>query len=261
VAAGAPLDALVAERVTGPLGLGAGFRRLSAAAAATAGAGAAEIAPTGTSRPREPAPGQEGLWTTAEPRPSAPGEVDDDNAWAMDGVAGHAGLFGTAADVAAFGQAVLDEAAGAGRIAPPRLWARALARDLETPGSTRALGFDTVLPGDPPGVSSAGHRIGRAAPGAVGHLGFTGVSLWVDLARELVVALCTNRTARGRAETHIRAFRPRFHDAVTEALALPADLLRPGYGAVLSPGAPARASSPVRPREEPPRRHPRGSPS
>jgi CubicO group peptidase (beta-lactamase class C family) len=216
VAGGAPIDALVAERVAAPLGLAAHFRRLSTPAPAAGAAG--PIAPTGATRPREPAPGQEGPWTSIPRRPSRPGEVDDDNAWAMDGVAGHAGLFGTAGDVAAFGQAVLDEVGGPARLAAPGLWARALQRDAETPGSTRALGFDTYRPGDPTADASAGRRLGQAPPGAVGHLGFTGVSLWIDLAREVVVALCTNRTALGRANTRIRGFRPRFHDAVMEAL-------------------------------------------
>jgi CubicO group peptidase (beta-lactamase class C family) len=137
----------------------------------------------------------------------------------MDGVAGHAGLFGTARDVAAFGQAVLDDRAGAGRLAPPEDWATALRRDPVTPGSTCALGFHTRLPDDPVGDSSAGRRVGMKSPGAVGHVGFTGTSLWIDLARDLVIALCTNRTAgpRGRAEVRIREFRPRFHDAVVEA--------------------------------------------
>ncbi|HEV8308131.1 MAG TPA: serine hydrolase domain-containing protein [Methylomirabilota bacterium] len=215
VAAGVPLDALFAERVAAPLGLAARFRRLSAP---PAGPEPATIASTGATRPREAAPGQEGLWAPIGPYPSAPGEVDDDNAWAMDGVAGHAGLFGTVGDVAAFGRAVLDELAGAGRVAPGGLWERALRRDGETPGSSRALGFDTRLPGDAPAGSSAGRLLGARPPGAVGHLGFTGTSVWIDRARGLVVALCTNRTARGRAETRIRAFRPRFHDAVVEGL-------------------------------------------
>jgi len=210
---GPPLEALFAACVAAPLGLAAGFRRLSSRPAPDP-----EIAPTGTARPREPAPGQEGLWAPIRPHPSVPGEVDDDNAWALDGVAGHAGLFGTAADVARFGQGVLDEVAGAGRIAPRPLWAEALRRDLETPGSTRALGFDTRLPGDSRTDSSAGRHIGGVLPGAAGHVGFTGVSLWIDFARDLVVALCTNRVAFGRAETRIGLFRPRFHDAVIEAL-------------------------------------------
>jgi CubicO group peptidase (beta-lactamase class C family) len=214
-AAGRPLDILFTERVARPLGLAIAFRRLSSMAP---GADHAPAAPTGGTRPREPAPGQEGLWADLAPAPSPPGEVDDDNAWVMDGVAGHAGLFGTAGDLAAFGHAVLEEAAGAGRIAPAAIWTRALTRDAETPGSTRALGFDTRLPGDDPAGASAGRRLGTREPGAVGHLGFTGVSLWVDRARGLVVVLCTNRTARGRAETRIRAFRPGFHDAVVEDL-------------------------------------------
>src|SRR5262249_55241576 len=146
--------------------------------------------------------------------------VDDDNAWSMDGVAGHAGLFGTAADVATFGQTVLEDRAGAGRLAPPVCWVPVLQRDTETPGSTCALGFHTRLPGDPEGESSAGRLRGSERPGAVGHIGFTGTSLWIDLARSLVVALCTNRVAgpRGRAEGRIRDFRPRFHDAVVAAV-------------------------------------------
>jgi CubicO group peptidase (beta-lactamase class C family) len=213
LAAGAPLDALVTERVAAPLGLAAGFRRLSAAPPA-----AADIAATGLTRPREPAPGQDGSWSALATHPSPAGEVDDDNAWVMDGVAGHAGLFGTCEDVAAFGQTVLDESAHGGWLAPASLWARALARDVLTAGSTRAFGFDTRQPGDPGDGGAAGRYLGDTPPGAVGHLGFTGTSLWVDLGRRLLVALCTNRTALGRRETRIREFRPRFHDAVVEAL-------------------------------------------
>jgi serine-type D-Ala-D-Ala carboxypeptidase len=216
VVAGSPLDTLFAERVATPLGLGARFHRLSMIPPGDIGLPA--VAPTGPWRPREPAPGQEGLWAPLAPHPSPPGEVDDDNAWVLDGVAGHAGLFGTAADVAAFGRAVLDEVAGAGRLAPKRLWEDALKRDPETPGSTRGLGFDTRRPGDDPQDSPAGRSLGLREPGALGHLGFTGVSLWIDLARGLVVALCTNRTALGRAEIRIHELRRRFHDAVIATL-------------------------------------------
>ncbi len=219
---GRPLDALVAERVTRPLGLATRFHRLSARGEwmrSMATSSELSVAPTGRTRPREPAPGQEGLWEPFAPHPSPAGEVDDDNAFVMDGVAGHSGLFGTAADVAAFGQAVLDDRAGAGRLAPADRWAVTLRRDAATPGSTCALGFHTRLPGDLE-ESSAGRLVGAEPPGAVGHLGFTGTSLWVDLARGLVVALCTNRVAgpRGRSEVRIREFRPRFHDAAVEAI-------------------------------------------
>lgn len=198
---GTPLDRLFRERVASPLGLSAGYRRLSEAPPLPP-----IFAPTGTTRPREPAPGQEGLWTVTE-RPTGPCEVDDDNAWCLDGVSGHAGLFGTALDVARYGQAILE-----GRWAPPGGWARDT-----TPGSTRAFGFDTPSAEG----ASCGPRFGRKGPrGAIGHLGFTGTSLWIDLDRELVVAFLTNRVALGRSNIKIRAFRPQVHDAVLDALKL-----------------------------------------
>ncbi|WP_224249767.1 serine hydrolase domain-containing protein [Hyalangium gracile] len=209
-AAGQPLDFLFNQHIAEPLGLGARFHRLSELP--TDG----KVAPTGPTRPREPAPGQEQMWGELPTRASPPGEVDDDNAWVMDGVSGHAGLFGTAVDVARFGQAVLDGCAGSPALAPGPLWHRLLATDPIVKGSTRSMGFDS------PSVegSSAGHFIGNTAPGAVGHLGFTGTSLWVDLRRALVVALVTNRVAHGRKELRIREFRPFFHDLVVEALGL-----------------------------------------
>ncbi|ABF86202.1 beta-lactamase [Myxococcus xanthus DK 1622] len=209
-AAGAPLDTLFSRHVAEPLGLSARFHRLTDFPAD------AMPAPTGATRPREPAPGQETLWKDVPTQPTRLGEVDDDNAWVMDGVAGHAGLFGTAVDVARFGQAVLDGCAGGAIIAPGPLWHRALATDPKVQASTRSMGFDSPSEG----VSSAGHYIGDTPPGAVGHLGFTGTSLWVDLRRSLVVALVTNRVANGRQETRIRDFRPLFHDFVVEALEL-----------------------------------------
>ena len=69
--------------------------------------------------------------------------------------------------------------------------------------------------------ASCGQRFGKAGPrGAIGHLGFTGTSLWIDLDRQLVVAFLTNRVALGRANVRIRAFRPQVHDAVLDALKL-----------------------------------------
>ncbi len=181
---GFPLDALYREKVAARLELSSHFRRLSEGRPIVD-----PIAPTGMARPREPAPGQENLW------------------W-------------TAADVAKFGQAILEEFEGAGKLAPQASWQRALAPDSDTPGSTRALGFDTPSPPDFPQPSSAGKYIGRASPGAIGHTGFTGVSLWIDLSRRLVMALCSNRTLAGRKELGIRELRPLFHDAVVESLGL-----------------------------------------
>jgi serine-type D-Ala-D-Ala carboxypeptidase len=206
----APLDTLFTRLVAEPLGLAARFHRLTAPPAD------GRVAPTGATRPREPAPGQESLWGELPSRASVPGEVDDDNAWVMDGVSGHAGLFGTAVDVARLGQAVLDGCAGSATLAPAPLWYRALASDPLLEGSTRSMGFDSPSKA----LSSAGHFIGNTPPGAVGHLGFTGTSLWVDLRRALVVVLVTNRVALGRQETRIRDFRPVFHDLVVQALDL-----------------------------------------
>lgn len=194
-AAGEPLDALFARRIAKPLGLTAGFRRISAGLPLPR-----TVAITGSTRPREPAPGQEGLWRV-DPRPTHFAQVDDDNAFVLDGVAGHAGLFGTALDVARFGEWMRQSG---------RRWPRDA-----TPGSTRSRGFDT--PSDV--GASCGPRFGRAGPrGAIGHLGFTGTSLWIDLDRELVVAFLTNRVALGRANVRIREFRPRVHEAVLDAL-------------------------------------------
>lgn len=210
-AAGKPLDFLFNQHIAEPLGLKARFHRLSELP--TDG----QVAPTGPTRPREPAPGQEQMWSELPTRPSPPGEVDDDNAWVMDGVSGHAGLFGTAVDVARFGQAVLDGCAGRSVLAPGPLWHRLLNRDPILAG-TRCMGFDSPSPlGE---YSSAGHFIGNTPPGAVGHVGFTGTSLWVDLRRALVVALVTNRVAHGRKELRIRDFRPFFHDLVVEVLGI-----------------------------------------
>ena len=214
-AAGAPLDAVHA-RLSERLGVATHFHRLSARGQDShdpCGGRWDALPATGSIRPRPPAPGQENRWESLSSEPSLPGEVDDDNAWVMDGVSGHAGLFGTATEVARFGQRVLDELDGAGRLGPASLWERAV---TPAPGSTRGLGFDT-----PSGESSsAGRLLGRTPPGAFGHLGYTGTSLWVDRARRLSVALLTNRTAFGRENLRIQEFRPAFHDAVLQALGL-----------------------------------------
>jgi len=214
-AAGSPLDAVHA-RVTAKLGVATHFHRLSTRGQDSrdpCGGRWDALPPTGSLRPRPPAPGQENRWESLPSEPSRTGEVDDDNAWVMDGVSGHAGLFGTATEVARFGQRVLEELAGAGRVAPAALWERAV---TPAPGSSRALGFDT-----PSGeCSAAGRLLGQTPPGAFGHLGYTGTSLWVDRARGLSVALLSNRTALGRDNLRIQEFRPAFHDAVLQALGL-----------------------------------------
>jgi CubicO group peptidase (beta-lactamase class C family) len=142
------------------------------------------------------------------------GAVNDDNAWALGGAAGHAGVFSTARDVATFGQAWLDALRGRPGLVPPEVAAEFARRD-GTPGTTRALGWDTPSEEG----SSLGTRLGRRGR-TIGHLGFTGTSLWIDGEREVVVALLTNRVHPSRENELIRAFRPRFHDVVAEALGI-----------------------------------------
>ncbi|MEO5819165.1 MAG: serine hydrolase domain-containing protein [Vicinamibacteraceae bacterium] len=136
------------------------------------------------------------------------GEVHDANAWAMDGVAAHAGLFGTAGAVGDVGRAVLRALRGgavdglAGADAVRRFATR---RD-DVAGTTRALGWDTMKP-----TSSCGRFM---SPTAIGHTGFTGTSLWIDDARDAYVVLLTNRVAGGATGDAIRALRQGVHDAV-----------------------------------------------
>lgn len=112
------------------------------------------------------------------------GEVHDPNAWAMGGVAGHAGLFSTAPDLAVFAQMLLDGGTYDGvRILRPQTIARWTAPQVN--GSSRALGWDT-----PSGRSSAGRFFG---PRSFGHTGYTGTSMWLDPERGLFVVLLTNR--------------------------------------------------------------------
>ena len=138
------------------------------------------------------------------------GEAHDENAWALGGVAGHAGLFGTAAGVGAFARAMLKTIAGERGIADPET-ARLFIRRAGVPNSSRALGWDTMLP-----TSSCGTRL---SPSAIGHTGFTGTSLWIDWERDFYVALLTNRVHPTREREGIRQFRPLLHDAVSDAVA------------------------------------------
>lgn len=127
------------------------------------------------------------------------GEVHDENCAALDGVAGHAGLFGTAAAVGACARWWLASPA----------FAR-FARQSKTPGSSRALGWDTMLP-----TSSCGTRL---SPHAIGHTGFTGTSLWIDPDRDLYVVFLSNRVHPSRAGDGIQETRRALHDAVVTDL-------------------------------------------
>lgn len=147
------------------------------------------------------------------------GEVQDENAFVLGGVAGHAGLFSTAADLARFAHAMLQCGAGApAREAPtaqlpilrPETIALFTQRQSEPPKTSRALGWDT-----PSAPSQSGKYFG---PRSFGHLGYTGTSLWIDPDRQLSITLLTNRTWPDCGNQAIKQVRPRFHDAVIEAL-------------------------------------------
>ena len=138
------------------------------------------------------------------------GEVHDENAAALGGVAGHAGLFGTAAAVGVFARRLLRALRGAaseGPFAEPDLLARFVAK-TDVPGSSRALGWDTMLP-----TSSCGHRMSARA---IGHTGFTGTSLWIDPELDLYVVLLTNRVHPTRTNDAIQVVRPAVHDAIID---------------------------------------------
>jgi CubicO group peptidase (beta-lactamase class C family) len=138
------------------------------------------------------------------------GEVHDENAAALGGVAGHAGLFASADDVACFGQSWLEALAGK-RWLPQRLAVDAVAEHAVSGVERRGLGWALKTTG----VSSSGKHF---SPNSIGHTGFTGTSLWIDPLREVVVALMTNRVYHGRDPEAILSFRPAVHDAIAEWL-------------------------------------------
>jgi CubicO group peptidase (beta-lactamase class C family) len=138
------------------------------------------------------------------------GEVQDENACVLDGVAGHAGLFSTAGDLTRFAHALL---LGGGPILRPETLATFTRRESLPAGTSRALGWDT-----PSARSQSGKYF---APGSFGHLGYTGTSLWIDPARRLSITLLTNRTWPDCANQAIKQIRPRVHDAIVEALGEP----------------------------------------
>lgn len=143
------------------------------------------------------------------------GEVDDENAYCLDGVAGQAGLFGNTDGLLSILTMLLDawrQRREPGIFTGEKLRQFLQRQDLPA-GSTWALGFDTPSAAN----SSSGQYLSSSS---VGHLGFTGTSFWIDPERELVVILLTNRVHPDRQNTRIRQFRPLFHDRVVEALHL-----------------------------------------
>ncbi|MES2124049.1 MAG: serine hydrolase [Gemmatimonadota bacterium] len=189
---GKRIDALFAERVSGPLGLHRmrylpprGWR--------------SEIAPT-----------ENDPWRGHILR----GEVHDENAGRLGGVSGHAGLFASAEDLLRFGEWAL--AGSLGKLAPgvtvkpPREFATWTVTQDTPKGSSRGLGWDT-----PSGLSSSGTIMSIRS---FGHTGFTGTSIWIDPTREVVIVLLTNRVHPTRDTPRFGLIRPTVADAVMRAL-------------------------------------------
>jgi CubicO group peptidase (beta-lactamase class C family) len=185
---GKTLDVLAAEKIFRPLGMTD-----------------TQFQPSLSLRPRI-APTQEDpsrgglLW----------GTVHDENAWAMGGVAGHAGLFSTARDLALFSMMILNGGEGANgvRLAKPATIARWTSRQGKE--STRTLGWDS-----PDGGSSAGQFF---SPWSFGHTGFTGTSIWIDPEKDLFVVVLTNRVNPTRSNTRHVQLRRDVADAVQQAV-------------------------------------------
>jgi CubicO group peptidase (beta-lactamase class C family) len=140
------------------------------------------------------------------------GEVQDENCFVLGGVAGHAGVFANVEDLLRFAQCILAQ----GRtqdgkpLFQPGTVSQFATRQGPPDSKSRALGWDVPTEG-----SSSGRYFGR---GSIGHLGYSGCSLWIDPDQDLAVALLTNRTWPDRSNDMIRQIRPAFHNAIVESL-------------------------------------------
>ncbi|HMD20014.1 MAG TPA: serine hydrolase domain-containing protein [Alloacidobacterium sp.] len=136
------------------------------------------------------------------------GEVNDEHAFVLGGCGGHAGLFSSALDVLRFADCILAEGRTAQgmQLFQPATMHLFATRQSEPAGTSRALGWDT-----PTQPSSSGKHLSASS---IGHLGYTGTSLWIDRERRLAVVLLTNRTWPDRSNKAIQQIRPAFHDAI-----------------------------------------------
>jgi CubicO group peptidase (beta-lactamase class C family) len=180
-----PLDETIYQRVTKPLGLSAHFQ------------------PAAPLRfPQNIAPTEFCKWRGRR----MVGEVHDESAWRLGGVAGHAGMFAHAHDVAAFGQSFLDAS-----LLRRETIAEMTRLQAEFEGTRRGLGFALWSP-DPEASSNP------FSPATFGHTGFTGTCLWIDSSRALVVVLLTNEVYGGREGRSIADLRVQIHRAIVEGV-------------------------------------------
>ncbi len=184
-----PLTQWVYREVLGPLGMNAsGF------------------CPRPAQRPSIP-PTEEDTWFRNR---VIQGEVQDENAFVLRGAAGHAGLFSNVPDLLRFADEILSSAAGVGSSLFAAATIERFSQRQPPQGSSRTLGWDT-----PSENSSSGSRF---SPRSIGHLGYSGCSLWIDLDARIAVVLLTNRTWPDRQSQLIKTVRPAFHDAIREAI-------------------------------------------
>jgi CubicO group peptidase (beta-lactamase class C family) len=182
------LDEIIYRRVTKPLGLSAHFR---------------PAAPLQS--PQNIAPTEFCKWRGRR----IVGEVHDESAWRLGGVAGHAGMFAHARDVAAFGQSFLDAT-----LLQRETITEMTHLQAEFENTRRGLGFALWSP-DPEASSNP------FSPATFGHTGFTGTCLWIDPSRALVVAFLTNDVYGGREGRGIADLRVQIHRAIVESVDAP----------------------------------------
>ena len=184
---GQRLDEAVRTRVTGPLGLDS-----------------ARFLPPQNPAPRNVAPTELCRWRKRR----IVGEVHDENAWRLGGIAGHAGLFANADDLARFGQMYLD---GGRPLLAPETVAEMRRLQSQEGNTRRGVGFQLWSPD----LEASSHPF---SPETFGHTGFTGTCLWMDPRRELVVALLTNEVYNGRADRGIGPLRIAAHEAIVKVI-------------------------------------------
>jgi len=140
------------------------------------------------------------------------GHVHDENAYALGGYSGHAGLFGTAQDIFTLTTALVNiyhgYNSGLLKSKTVRIF---LSRQGIVPGSTWALGWDTPSKNN----SSSGNYF---SPKSIGHTGFTGTSIWIDLEKNITVIFLTNRIHPSRSNEKIKKFRPELHNLIMRDL-------------------------------------------
>lgn len=221
---GAPLDEVVAQRITEPLGMtDTGYNPPAAELDRIAATEYQAVPPRGMVR----------------------GEVHDENAWSLGGVAGHAGVFSTAGDLAVLGQTILNGGAyGGERILRPES-VRAMLEDYnaEFPGDAHGLGFE---------LDQIWYMGGLSSPATAGHTGFTGTSLVIDLASRSVAVLLTNRVHPSRSWGSINTARQTWATGLARAMAVrPARGADAWYSAIGNDAAATLTTAPLAARSRP----------